>query len=186
MGRIGVAFRAFFRALFSADDARRIDAALRGVELRKLDDEAKTPRPAAAAGATKAEPPRRSDAITLLAALQREARLLDLVKEPLTNYTDEQIGAAARNVLRDAAAVVDRFFSLKRVLPQNEGESVEIAATYDAARYRLVGNVATGPYRGTLTHAGWEATTVNLPAWTGSKESALVIAPAEIEVGSGQ
>src|SRR5688572_70813 len=114
MGRIGVAFRAFFRALFSADDARRIDAALRGVELQKLDDEARTPRPAPPAGATKAEAPRRSDAITLLAALQREARLLDLVKEPLANYSDEQIGAAARNVLRDAAGVVDRFFSLKR------------------------------------------------------------------------
>ena len=183
MGRIGVAFRAFFRALFSAADARRIDAALRAAELPKLDDEAKSPCPATAAGAAKAELPRRSDAITLLSALQREARLLDLVQEPLTNYSDEQIGAAARNVLRDAAAVIERFFSLKRVLPQNEGETVEIGATYDAARYRLIGNVAAGPTRGTLTHAGWEAHNVNLPAWTGSRESALVIAPAEIEVG---
>jgi hypothetical protein len=39
-----------------------------------------------------------------------------------------------------------------------------------------------GPYRGRLVHHGWRATTIKLPSWTGAKESALVIAPAEIEL----
>jgi hypothetical protein len=115
--------------------------------------------------------------------LQREARFVDLVQEPLADYTDEQIGSAARNVLRDSAAVLQRFFALKRVSSQSEGDTAEVPANYDPARYRLVGNVTgNGPHRGKLTHAGWEATTVNLPAWTGSNQTALVVAPAEVEV----
>lgn len=182
MGRIGVAFRAFFQALASASAAERIDAALAGRALppvimagETLPKENVPPKAPAA--------PKRSEALTLLAALQRDARLIDLVQEPLSDYTDEQIGAAARNVLRDSAGVLQRFFSLKRVTDGAEGETAEVPAGYDPARFRLVGNVSgTGPHRGNLTHAGWEATAVNLPAWTGSQASALVVAPAEVEV----
>lgn len=186
MGRIGVAFRAFFQALFNASAADRIDAALAGRALPAVitsgetlpkEDVSKKPAPQVAPA------PKRSEALTLLAALQREARLIDLVQEPLGDYSDEQIGAAARNVLRDSAGVLQRFFALKRVSSQSEGETAEVPASYDPARYRLVGNVAgAGPHRGNLTHAGWEATTVNLPAWTGSQASALVVAPAEVEL----
>jgi hypothetical protein len=184
MGRIGVAFRAFFQALFNAAAAERIEAALAGRALPAVTSGGETlpksdtpPKPAPPPA------PKRSEALTLLAALQREARLIDLVQEPLGDYSDEQIGAAARNVLRDSAAVLQRFFAFKRVCAQAEGESVEVPASYDPGRFRLVGNVSgNGPYRGTLTHAGWEATTVNLPAWTGTQASALVVAPAEVEV----
>jgi hypothetical protein len=31
-------------------------------------------------------------------------------------------------------------------------------------------------------HHGWKATAVKLPEWSGSKESALVVAPIEVEV----
>lgn len=186
MGRIGVAFRAFFQALFHSAAAERIDAALAGRALPAVitggdtlpkEDVSKKPAPPGAAA------PKRSEALTLLAALQREARLIDLVQEPLADYSDEQIGAAARNVLRDSAGVLQRFFALKRVSSQSEGETTELPANYDPARFRLVGNVSgNGPHRGSLTHGGWEATTVNLPAWTGSQASALVVAPAEVEV----
>jgi hypothetical protein len=187
MGRIGTAFRAFFKALFDAAAADRIDAALAGRALPAIttggetlpkEHTAKEP----AAPKTPAAP-KRSEALTLLAALQREARLVDLIQEPLGDYSDEQIGAAARNVLKDSAGVIERFFALKRVSDKAEGESTEVPAGYDPARYRLVGNVSgNGPHRGSLTHAGWEATSVNLPAWTGSNNSALVVAPAEVEV----
>jgi len=182
MGRIGVAFRAFFKALFDAAAADRIDAALAGRALPAVITSGETlPKehiPAKTPAAAK-----RSEALTLLAALQREARLVDLIQEPLADYSDEQIGAAARNVLRDSAGVIDRFFALKRVSSQAEGDKAEIPAGYDPARYRLVGNVSgNGPHRGSLTHAGWEATHVNLPAWTGSNSSALVVAPAEVEI----
>ena len=182
MGQIGTAFRAFFAALFDGERARQIQAALGGQALPKLTQD-ENRQPAAKPASLAASPPRRSEAVTLLAALQREARLIDLIQEPLESYSDEQIGAAARNVLRDAAGVVRRFFELEPVMTQDEQAAVEVEAGYDPARFRLMGNVeGNGPFHGKLAHKGWQATTVNLPAWTGSKESALIIAPAEIEI----
>ena len=182
MSRIGTAFRAFYAALRSREAAERLDAALAQPALPKIDSEAKPPptaRPAAPSA------PARSEAITLLAALQREARLVDLVNEPLDAYTDEQIGGAARNVLRDSAAVLERFFALEPVLRHEEGSPVEVPKAYDPARYKIAGQVeGQGPFHGTLAHKGWQASRCQLPAWTGSKESALVIAPAEVEVAA--
>lgn len=119
----------------------------------------------------------------MLAALQREARLVDLVKQPLEKYSDEEVGAAARNVLTGAAAVLDRFFALVPVVAQEEGTALELPSSYDPGVYKLSGPVpGTGPLRGQLVHHGWKATRVQLPAWTGSREAALVIAPAEVEL----
>jgi hypothetical protein len=186
MGQIGTAFRAFFAALFNAHQAEAVRRVLDGDALPKITAEAKRQPSAAVAKAptTVAEPPpKRSDALTLLAALQREARLVDLMQEPLDAYTDEQIGAAARGVLKDSAAVVQRFFALKPVRGEDEGSAVEVPSGYDAARFRLTGRVeGSGPFRGKLAHRGWQATSVNVPSWTGSKDAALVIAPAEVEV----
>lgn len=180
MSRIGVAFRAFFAALGSRQRAEQIRAAMDAAALPKIDASAKTP-PAI----TKAEPsaPARSEAVTLLAALQREARLVDLVKQPLTDFSDDQIGAAARNVLGDAAAVLDRFFALQPIATGEEGSPCDVPKNYDPGKYKLAGEVTgSGPFRGKLSHHGWQATLVKLPAWTGSKEAALVIAPAEVDL----
>jgi hypothetical protein len=180
MSRIGVAFRALFAALGNAETAERIDAVLSGRALPKIDAEAKPPPPA---GPMPQPLPARSEAITLLAALQREARLVDLVKQPLTNFSDEDIGAAARNVLSITAAVLDRFFALAPVVGQAEGADCEVPKGYDPARYKLTGAAAgAGPFKGKLVHQGWQAGAVKLPAWTGSKDAALVIAPAEVDV----
>jgi len=182
MGQVGTAFRAFFVALFNGERAAQIRAALDGGTLPKVTQDEK--RQPVATSADRADaPPKRSEAVTFLAALQRESRLVDLIQEPLDNYTDDQIGAAARSVLRDSAGVIERLFGLKPVLAQDEQSSVDVPASYDPARLRLTGKVeGNGPFRGKLAHKGWQATAVNLPAWTGSKEAALVIAPAEIEV----
>src|SRR5262245_60482185 len=136
MGQIGTAFRAFFAALFDGQQAQQIRAALDGQALRKLNQDEKR-QPAAKTPPIPESPPKRSEAVTLLAALQRESRLVDLIKEPLDTYTNEQIGAAARNVLRDAAGVVERFFELKPVVAQDEQSAVDVAAGYDPARFRL-------------------------------------------------
>jgi hypothetical protein len=182
MGQIGTAFRAFFAALFSGERAGAIKAALDGPVLPKITgDDKRQPLPKPALQSD--TPPKRSEAVALLATLQREARLLDLIQEPLDNYTDEQIGSTARNVLRDSASVLDRLLGLKPLLVQEEQSTVDVPADYDPARFRLTGKVeGSGPFRGQLAHKGWQATSVNLPTWTGSKEAALVIAPAEIEV----
>lgn len=124
----------------------------------------------------------RHDALSLLAVLQREARLLDFLKEPIEGYADAQIGAAVRSVHKDSAAVVERMFGVAPLQAGAEGGPVEVPAGYDPARYRLVGNVPTqGPLRGKLAHPGWKATRADVPEWTGKADAALVIAPAEVE-----
>jgi hypothetical protein len=131
--------------------------------------------------------PVRSEAIMLLATLQREARFVDLVHESLTDYSDAQVGAAARDVLRDCRAVLDRFFDLQPVVNQPEGTSVEIPVGQAAGRYRMTGTDQAGSSgagssdQGTVVHHGWEARQCQLPQWSGSDELALVIAPAELE-----
>jgi Domain of unknown function (DUF2760) len=180
MRQLLIAFRAFFAALLNVAKADAIRAALDRPALSKKHTDEKRPQEPAAASSG---PPQRSEAITLLAALQREARFVDLVKQPLTDFSDEQIGAAARNVLGDCTAVLDRFFALKPVSSQEEGAPCDVPAGYDPGCYKLSGRVdGTGPFHGRLVHHGWKATTVNLPDWTGPHESALVVAPAEVEL----
>ena len=175
MGRIGLAFKAFFRILFNAAVAERAASIFRDEPLPKIT----TPEPSSKAEKAPAKP-LRSEAITLLETLQREARLVDLCQDSLDQYTDEQIGAAARNVLRDSGQVLQRLFALAPVA--SEGQQLEVSDGFDPARYRLSGNVNRPPYRGNVTHGGWQATRCDLPQWTGGKDAALIIAPAEVEV----
>jgi hypothetical protein len=176
MGRIGLAFRLFFRTLGDAEFAEQTRKVVERGELPPPAAPAPVPaRPAAAA---------RSEAVSLLAVLQREGRLVDFLKEDISGYADAQIGAAVRDVHRDCAAAIERLFALKPVRTEGEGAPVEVPAGFDANRIRMTGNVAgPGPYRGQLRHAGWEATKVEVPEYTGTGEGARVVAPAEVEVG---
>ncbi len=58
-----------------------------------------------------AAPRGRSEALTLLATLQREARFVDFIMESLEGYSDAQIGAVARDVHRDCGKVLERLFA---------------------------------------------------------------------------
>ena len=121
--------------------------------------------------------------MTLLAVLQREGRLVDFLKEPITSYSDAQIGAAVRDIHRDCAAALDRIFALRPLIDQPDGSPIDIPTGFDAARYRLTGNVAgQPPYRAKLLHGGWEATRVQLPEWNGTRAAAQIVAPAEVEL----
>jgi hypothetical protein len=181
MSRISVAFQSFFAALASKEKAERIKAVL------DCGSQAKhSTAPTLPSAIAKPAPPTaggRSEAITLLSALQREARLVDLIKQPLAAFSDEQIGAAARNVLSECQTILDRYFELRPVTGAEENSPCDIPPGYDPAQYKVTGRVeGSGPFRGMLVHHGWRATTVKLPQWIGSNESALVIAPAEVEV----
>lgn len=179
--RIFVAIRAFFAALFSRQVAEAFAAILAGKEPERQAEQ--QPVTAAPPEPDKPKQTARNDAVTLLAALQREARFVDIVKEPLNDYSDAQIGAAARDVLRDCATVLDRLFGLHPIAEQEDGTHVETPPKFDSGRYRLTGNVAgEPPFSGTLVHHGWEAARCELPTWSGSDEAALVVAPVEVEV----
>jgi hypothetical protein len=181
MRRVVIAIRAFFAVLFSGETARRVDNALRGTGPSPADAEpALKPQPKKAA---KPKLPVRSEAITLLAALQREARFVDFIQESLAGYSDAQIGAAVRDVHRDCGTVLARLFDLRPVLAEGEGAEVEVPPAFDSGRFRMTGNV-TGepPFRGKLVHHGWEAAKCELPAWSGTQSAARTVAPAEVEV----
>ncbi len=180
MGLI-VATKAFFKLLFDKNLSGSFDQWARagGASEATRNIESKP------AEKTPTDPSKRvrSDAISLLAALQREARLVDIVKEPLANFSDEQVGAAARDVLTNTGKVLDRIFDLQPLTDQEDGADVETPTNFDAGRYSLTGNVSgKAPYKGKLAHHGWEAKKCQLPDWTGNKTSANVVAPIELEL----
>ena len=179
MGRVVLAIRVFFGVLFSGETAKRVGQALGGEAEKPAVAEPK-PKPKQAPAP---RPPARSEALTLLSSLQREARFVDFIKEPLDDYSDAQIGAAVRDVHRDCGAVLDRLFTLEPILSDEEGAPVEVPAGFDAGNYKLTGNV-TGepPFQGQMTHHGWQTTTCKLPAWSGTDTAARVVAPAEVEL----
>jgi Domain of unknown function (DUF2760) len=185
MGRILTAFRAFFGSLFSGDTATRVQSALSG-KLLPAPQPAAVPTPApkpVEAKRPESKKPTQSEAITLLATLQREARLVDFLKEDLSTYSDEQVGAAVRAIHQDAGKVLDRFFALQPVIADEEGAKVSVPSSFDAARYHLTGKVTgEAPFTGTLRHHGWEATKCELPHFTGAESAAKTVAPAEVEV----
>jgi len=182
MYRILTAIRAFFHILLSADTACKIERVLRSAGQETGQDRSQNMK-------NKEPPPpkslARSDALTLLATLQREARLIDFIKEPLHNYTDTQIGAAARDVHRDCGAVIERLFAIRPLVSENEGAEIEVPFGFDTGRYRLTGQV-TGvpPFHGQIVHHGWEASRSELPTWSGSKMAERVVAPIEVELKS--
>ena len=183
MRRILLAIRVFFATLLSAAVARQVEQALGTAGAAA--DQAPPPKPQQpkTQPPPAPRPPARTDALTLLATLQREARFVDFVKESLEGYADAQIGAVARDVHRDCGTVLERLFALRPVLSDQEGTEVEVPAGFDAGRYRLTGNV-TGqpPFRGRMMHHGWQATKCQLPAWSGTDADARVVAPVEVEI----
>ena len=183
--RLFLAIRVFFLVLFSGATAQRVRQALAApaapgpVEPPAIKPAPKPPSKPAA----KPVVPVRSEAITLLATLQRDARFVDFIEEPLTGYSDAQIGAAARQVHHDCHETLARLFELQPVLSDTEGVAVEIPAGFDAGRFRLTGNVVgQPPFHGKLMHHGWQAAKCQLPAWSGTPAAAQVVAPAEAEL----
>lgn len=173
-----VATKAFFKLLFDKNLSGSFDQWAQSGGANSATQKIES-KPVAKAPAK----PVRSDAISLLAALQREARLVDIVKEPLANFSDEQVGAAARDVLSNTGKVLDRIFDLQPLTDQEDGSDIETPADFDANRYSLTGNVSgEAPYRGKLAHHGWEAKKCQLPDWTGNKTSANVVSPIELEL----
>jgi hypothetical protein len=166
MSRLFLGFRALLRCLSDREFADRLAQLFSG------------------AGAPETAPRvNRNDAVTLLAVLQREARLIDFVQESIDAYTDAQVGAAVREVHKGCRAVFDRVLALEPTLGEPEGAEVAIPTGADPNRYRMVGNVTDAPpVSGTLAHHGWQATRCELPEWTGSEKARLIVAPAEVEL----
>ncbi len=172
MGRLGLAFK----ILFSGETAKKVSDAL-------TDAPAALPEPAAKPKPEPPPKPGRSEAITLLSALQREARFVDFVQEPIDGYNDAQVGAAVREIHRGCHEVLTRMFAPTPIVDQPEGATVEVRDPASGA-YRLTGQVAqtSGAVSGQLVHHGWLANKCEVPKWSGERDSADVIAAAEVQI----
>jgi hypothetical protein len=187
---LGLAFKAFFAVLFNREVRPRVANALKGTvsdsssTAGSLTGEAKLPTrisdQVAQHNKIKLADSQRSDAITLLSALQREARFVDLVCESLDEFSDAQIGAAAREVLRDSRLVLDRMFAIKPLSELDEGQASIIDAGVPPSRVRLVGK--TGGSNGVVVHRGWQVTKCEMPVWKGEPADVMILAPTELEI----
>jgi len=187
MGRIGLAFKVFFQVLFNAARAEQI----RKVEAlpEDVNPVASEPVDVVTESRPQASPvpvPRvtgRSDALTLLETLQREARLIDFLQEEIDGYNDQQIGSAVREIHRGCRTVLQRMFRIVPVVEGTEGTPFTVRGNEGAAQIRLIGKVVeTRPVSGTLVHAGWKAERCDTPQWQGDDGAKLILAPAEVEL----
>jgi hypothetical protein len=179
LSRISLAFSSFFGLLFGGQLPDSVIAAL-GLSRRAARTESKPePKPAAANPS--------DGALQVLALLQRDARLLDFLMEDISPYTDEQVGAAVRNIHESSRATLQRYVSLQPVIDGVEGAVTQLSAAgalrNDPSAIKLLGNVpADGNVKaGLLRHKGWKVEKLDLPT-AAPKANLKILAPAEIEV----
>lgn len=136
------------------------------------------------AAPVKAAPPKpeagpSDGAVQILSVLQRDARLVDFLMEDVSGYTDEQIGAAVRDVQAQSRDSLQRYLQLSPVIDSIEGEYTKTQGL-SADSIRLVGKVPPSGKApgGLLRHKGWKAEKVDLPRLPPGS----ILAPAEIEI----
>lgn len=170
MNRISLSFRSFFSILFSGtlpSDVAQAFGYSKVIPIKATPAAAK-PQSGPADGA-----------VQILSILQRDARLIDFLMEDVSGYSDEQVGAAVRDVQQQSRQSLERYLKLHPVIDGVEGTYTKISDV-DSSAVKLVGNVpANGKAPGgTLRHKGWKADKVELPTLPPGN----TLAPAEIEV----
>jgi len=176
LNRITLAFRAFFNLLFSGELSSEVLIAL-NLSRRSAPVPAPAKTPPAAVPTVQTS----DGALQILAILQRDSRLIDFLQEDVSGYSDDQIGAAVRELHDQCRDAIARYVTLAPVIDGVEGTYAK-APAQDPNLVKFVGNVpAKPPAGGTLRHKGWRATKVDLPNLA-AKYDATIIAAAEIEI----
>jgi hypothetical protein len=171
LNRISQAFRSFFSILFSgvlpADIAQAFGYS-KVIPIKVTPAPAPKPQSGPADGA-----------VQILSVLQRDARLVDFLMEDISAYSDEQVGAAVRDVQQQSRQTLERYLKLQPVIDGVEGDFTKTEGL-QVSQLKLVGNVPPSGKApgGLLRHKGWKAEKVDLPALPPGN----VLAPAEIEV----
>lgn len=188
--RFWLAFVCFWRIWFDQAFAQAV------LPVREADKAGQLPAggtltglPAGQQAPAKQEPPaalpperEHAPALQFLAMLQREGRLIDFLQEDVAAFPDADVGAAARIVHEGCRKVLRQYLTLEPVLPQSEGDRVNVPVGFDAQRIRLTGNVAgQPPYAGALKHHGWMTKDVKFPS-TSPAMDPRVLSPAEVEL----
>jgi hypothetical protein len=122
-------------------------------------------------------------ACRILSILQNKGRLIDFLEEDIASYPDAQIGAAVRSIHEDCGKALHEYVTLAPVMSEKEGDTVVVPQRFDPSEIRLTGQITGGPpFEGTLQHAGWKVTRLNLPDLPRGQKH-RVIAQAEVEIG---
>lgn len=169
MERLSQAFRSFFAILFRGVLPADVAQAFGYVKAA----------PVKAAAPPKPQAGPADGAVQILGILQRDARLIDFLMEDIAAYSDQQVGAAVRDVHSQARQSLQRYLQLQPVIDAVENTMVHTAGL-DAASYRLIGNVPPSGQApgGLLRHRGWRAEKIDLPA----APPGAILAPAELEI----
>ena len=180
--RVGFAFRCFFAILFHGKIP--VDIAGKLIKTVGASTETASVAPSSTRLATAERPAAETfdRAVQMLALLQRDGRLIDFLAENISSYTDEQIGAAVRSIHDTCWQALDQYVKLEPILNSEENQPVTVAAGFDLATIKLIGNVAGAmPVQGVLRHKGWRVKEVNLPPLP-QGAGRMVVTPAEVEI----
>ena len=175
MSRILLAFRCFFNILFSGELSSDVLNALKLTRRGGTTAASKSTAAAPAAPAIKTS----DGALQILGIMQRDSRLVDFLMEDISAYSDEQVGAAVRDVQLQSRQTLERYLKLQPVIDGVEGTFTKTEGL-DAAALKFVGKVPPSGKApgGVLRHKGWKADKVDLPP-IGPTD---VLAPAELEI----
>lgn len=159
--RLISAIKAFFKTLFDSEFRKRLEAPAKGSEDPTWDPEA---------------------VAILLSILQREGRLLDFLQEDIEEFSDAQVGAAARSVHSGCRKVLQERITLAPVREEKEGSEVEVVSGFDPSALRLSGRVTGNPpFKGILQHHGWRISRLDLPRRPDEHDTSIVQV-AEVEI----
>ena len=198
--RLWLSWVVYFRVLSDGAFAAKVSALASGRALAQLPGAPAMEESPAPAKAIAKDPPKEdspapakkeqeaprepdlSPALSLLALLQREGRLVDFLLEDIAGAADADIGAAARVVHDGCQKALREHVELEPVRVEEEGAKVTLAEGFDAGLVKLTGNVTgKAPYTGSLRHKGWRAKKISLPEAVKGHD-AKIIAQAELEL----
>jgi hypothetical protein len=167
--RIAIAFLVFGRALWDSEYARAFN---RGAKLSR--------QPTVPAATLDQALP--DAALLLLGLLQKEGRLIDFLQQNVSDFSDQQVGAATRVVHQGCRKVLDEYMTIVPVRAEAEGSRVLLEPGFDPTAVRLTGQVVgEPPFRGTLVHRGWRMAELRLPQ-VASGHDLTILAAAEVEL----
>lgn len=167
--KLGLAIKTMFRVLGNDEFATRIKSLLSG---ESIEQTMQVPAPT-----------RRSEALTMLATLQRDSRFLDFVMESFDGWDDMKVGAAAQDMQRDCRATIMCIFDIQPLTNKEENAPIEVPAGFDPEEYRLTGKVGgEAPFKGILRYHGWKAGCCDVPEWTGRDDLVMTVSPMEVEI----
>lgn len=119
--------------------------------------------------------------LKILSMLQQSGRLIDFLKEDISSFSDEEVGACVRKIHADCAKFLEEAVTIRPVIEENEGQAIEISAHYDSDKIKLVGNVGEAPFKGTVIHKGWKAHKLSLPKYEANFGEILYAAEIEVK-----